>query len=179
MPTVRLRIAMSNSRCQGYSPRFSVLIVVTFLGKPKNEFGSGGIDHCLGAAKSSASGNSRQNGPKKTLCSTAVVGSTMYLTLPCLSSSSSNRRRHSFVGATGLCTKRPPPLSATTWFRGNAQRGREGKGGEKSFASEMMEPDGRPEGHLNVVKEEEFLEFHTVIRWLTITSRVPRSCSKE
>ena len=54
-----------------------------------------------------------------------------------------------------------------------------GKGGEKSFASEMMEPDGRPEGHLNVVKEEEFLEFHTVIRWLTITSRVPRSCSKE
>ena len=56
------------------------------------------------------------------------------------------------------------------------REGREGRGGEKSFASEMMEPDGRPENHLNVEKQE---EFHTVIRWLTITSRVPRSCSKE
>ena len=40
----------------------------------------------------------------------------------------------------------------------------------------MMEPDGRPE---DVEEEEEEEEFHTVIRWLTITSRVPRSCSKE
>mmetsp|Transcript_49935 Transcript_49935/g.159806 ORF Transcript_49935/g.159806 Transcript_49935/m.159806 type:complete len:289 (+) Transcript_49935:163-1029(+) len=74
-----LSTARSNSWANGTSPRVSLLRYV-HLRKPSPRKLRGrlrGKDHCPGAAKTSASGYLSAKGPRNTLCSTAVVGSTM------------------------------------------------------------------------------------------------------
>eukprot|EP00976_Prorocentrum_cordatum_P043876 887277-Prorocentrum_minimum.AAC.2 len=52
-----------------------------------------------------------------TLCSTAKVGLTIYLTGPCTMTISLSNCMHSVVGATALCTQRPPDCSLITVIR--------------------------------------------------------------
>mmetsp|Transcript_73887 Transcript_73887/g.228272 ORF Transcript_73887/g.228272 Transcript_73887/m.228272 type:complete len:201 (-) Transcript_73887:142-744(-) len=82
---------------------------------PKNALGrSIGQDHCCGTAKTFASGHRRANGPTKILCSYCAHPRTMYSTGRPSSLSSAS---HSSVGATGLCTQRPPLSRRMTVIR--------------------------------------------------------------
>mmetsp|Transcript_4670 Transcript_4670/g.10979 ORF Transcript_4670/g.10979 Transcript_4670/m.10979 type:complete len:216 (+) Transcript_4670:166-813(+) len=83
-------------------------------GKPNKGAGMWiGKLHCPGCSQTSASGNAAAKGPANALCSRATVPRTMCLTGPCSASRALTIARCSLVGATGLCTHRPPPPPAS------------------------------------------------------------------
>mmetsp|Transcript_22581 Transcript_22581/g.48758 ORF Transcript_22581/g.48758 Transcript_22581/m.48758 type:complete len:205 (-) Transcript_22581:225-839(-) len=76
-----------------------------------------GNDHWPGCSQTVALGKAREAGPASALCSRPTVPSTMCFTSPCASSRTRIILMHSAVGATGLCTHKPPSCSLITVCR--------------------------------------------------------------